>query len=125
MRILIADDSEILLSRLTERLKEIEQIEIIGEAKDSNEAIKATEVLNPDIVVLDIRMAGGNGISALEAIKRTKKRRPIVIVFTNYPYLQYRKKCLDAGADFFFYKATELDKLVELIKGLLLHHKKN
>jgi len=42
----------------------------------------------------------------------------VVIVFTNYPYPQYRRKCIDAGADFFFDKSTEFDKVTEVLKQL-------
>jgi DNA-binding NarL/FixJ family response regulator len=118
MRLFIADDSEILRSRLVDMLSEIEGVEIVGEAKDSKEAVEAIAVLNPDVVILDIRMPGGDGILALEALKKDRRKHPKVIVFTNYPYLQYRKRCMDAGADYFFYKALEFGKLIELMKNL-------
>jgi DNA-binding NarL/FixJ family response regulator len=118
MRLFIADDSEILRSRLVDMLSEIKGINIVGEAKDSKEAVKAIQALNPDVVILDIRMPGGDGILALDAIKKGKKKHPKVIVFTNYPYLQYRKRCMDAGADYFFYKALEFGELIELMKIL-------
>jgi len=123
MRVFIADDSKILRSRFIEMLKEIKEIEIVGEAQCVQEAIKSIRELIPDIVILDIKMPDGNGMSVLEAIKKynivTK-----VIIFTNYPYLQFRKRCLDAGADFFFYKVTEFDKLKEAIKKLLHYYPK-
>jgi DNA-binding NarL/FixJ family response regulator len=118
MRLFIADDSEILRSRLVDMLNEIEGIDIVGEAKNSREAVEAIKTLNPDVVILDIRMPGGDGILALETIKKANKKYPKVIIFTNYPYLQYRKTCMDAGADYFFYKALEFGKLVELVKDL-------
>jgi len=117
-RIFIADDSEVLRTRLVEILSEIEGVEIIGEAVTANEAIKAVKNLKPDVVILDIRMPGGNGIEALETVKMEKKP-PLVIMFTNYPYLQYRKRCLDAGADYFFFKSTEFEKLLELLKKIV------
>lgn len=118
MRLVIADDSEILRTRVVEMLKEIKGISVVGVAKDSREAVKRVEILNPDVVILDIRMPGGDGISAIERMKRARKKQLTIIVFTNYPYLQYRKKCMDAGADFFFYKALEFEKLIALIRDL-------
>jgi DNA-binding NarL/FixJ family response regulator len=117
MRLLIADDSEILLSRLCELLSEVEGITIVGQAKDCPSCVEAVQNLRPDVVILDIRIPGGDGILALEAIKRCKNP-PKVIMFTSYPYLQYRKRCLDVGADFFFYKANEFEQLVEVVKEL-------
>ena len=115
MRLFIADDSEILRERLVDILSEIEGIEIVGQEGDAIRVIAAIERLDPDLVILDIQMPGGNGILVLETLKK-KEKPPLVIMFTNYPYLQYRKRCLDAGADFFFYKATEFEKLVNVIR---------
>jgi DNA-binding NarL/FixJ family response regulator len=117
MRIFIADDSEILRERLVEALSEIEGVHIVGEAGETVEIIQAVEKLEPDLIILDIRMPGGNGIMVLEALKKMQ-RPPIIIMFTNYPYLQYRKRCLDAGADFFFYKVTEFEKLIDKVREL-------
>ncbi len=117
MNLFIADDSKVLRDRLSELISEIEGIRIVGEAGDAGEAVAAIKRLSPDVVIIDIRMPGGDGIIALQALKKWDKP-PKVIVFTNYPYLQYRKRCLDAGADFFFYKATEYEILIELLKKL-------
>ena len=124
MRIYIVDDSEILRSRLVQLLSEIEGIKVVGEAGFVREAVRDIKRLNPDIAILDMKMTDGSGIDILTAIKRDEMTTKVVI-FTNYPYLQYRKKSLDAGADFFFYKATDLDKLLDLLKALLLRSKNN
>ena len=118
MKVFIADDSAVLRDRLSNMISEIEGVDIVGQVEDSVAALEAIERLRPDVAILDIRMPGGDGIAALEALKK-RKNPPKVIVFTNYPYLQYRKRCLDAGADFFFYKATEFEILIDLLKHLV------
>ena len=118
MRLFIADDSEILRVRLIDMLSEIEGIEIIGQAQESLDAIKSIQELNPHVVILDIRMPRINGIKVLEAIKKDDES-PTVIIFTNYLYPQYRKKCMDLGADFFFDKSTEFEKLFDTVKYLV------
>jgi DNA-binding NarL/FixJ family response regulator len=118
MRVFIADDSEILRARLIDMISEIEGIEIIGQAKDSLEAIESIQRLKPHVVILDIRMPGGNGIEVLETVKKYKFP-PKVIVFTNYPYPQYRKRCMDEGADFFFDKSTEFENLTGVLEQLI------
>jgi DNA-binding NarL/FixJ family response regulator len=122
MRLFIADDSEILRERLVEIISEIEGVEIVGQEGDAIKAIEAIKRLHPDLVILDIQMPGGNGISILETLKKMENP-PKVIMFTNYPYLQYRRRCLEAGADFFFYKATEFEKLVDVIRKLAKTHR--
>jgi DNA-binding NarL/FixJ family response regulator len=117
MKVFIADDSAVLRERLIEMLSEIPEVEIMGHAQDVPEAIACIKDLNPDVVILDIRMPGGSGIDVLQDIKK-EKQSPMVIVLTNYPYPQYRKKCLGLGADYFFDKSTEFDKVTELFKQL-------
>jgi len=115
LRLFIGDDSEILRERLIDILSDIEGVEIIGQAGDVESVLRSIKQLEPDLVILDIQIPGGNGIVALENIKK-RARPPIVIMFTNYPYLQYRKKCIELGADFFFYKSTEFEKLIKVVR---------
>ena len=115
MKIFIADDSAVVRERLIEMLSELPEIEIIGQAQDGLEATNLIKKLNPDVVILDIRMPRENGIDVLQNIKRDKQA-PIVIMLTNYPYPQYRKKCMEAGADFFFEKSTEFEKVMGVLK---------
>lgn len=119
MRVIIADDSEILRSRLIEILSEIEGIEIVAEAKDASEAVEMVKVHRPDVIIIDIKMPGNDGIMAIEAIKKIKGNKLKIVVFTNYPYFQYRKRCFEVGADYFFYKAFELEKLIDLIRKMV------
>jgi DNA-binding NarL/FixJ family response regulator len=117
MKVLIVDDSAIMRERLKAMLSDITELENISQAEDVPEAISSVQRLNPEVVVLDIRMPGGSGIDVLPEIK-TATKPPLVIVLTNYPYPQYRRKCMDAGADFFFNKSTEFDKVTEVLKQL-------
>lgn len=66
------------------------------------------------IIILDIRMHGGNGIRILKAI-REKNINSKVIMLTSYPYQKYRKKCMEAGADCFFDKSREFGKVMEVL----------
>jgi DNA-binding NarL/FixJ family response regulator len=118
MKVFIADDSKIVCERLTEMLSEVPEVEIIGQAHKALEAMQSIEKMKPDAVILDIRMPGGNGIDVLREIKKEKKA-PVVIMLTNYPYPQYRKKCMDAGVDFFFDKSNEFEKVVGVLTNLI------
>ena len=118
MKVFIADDSELVRERLKAMLSELTEIEIIGQAQDGIEATSSIRKLKPDVVILDIRMPGGSGIQVLQNIKKDKQA-PIVIILTNYPYPQYRKKCMEVGADFFFDKSTEFEKIPEVLKRFI------
>ena len=116
MRILIVDDSPVVRERLAALLAELEGVEVVGQAQDVVGAVAAILALRPDVVTLDIRMPGGNGIEALAEVKKVQPA-PIVIMLTNYPYPQYRKKCLDAGADYFLDKSTEFEQVAQILKS--------
>jgi len=117
MKIFIADDSEILRDRIKDAIAEIEGVETIGEAQDTLEARCLIDKLEPDLVILDIRMPGGNGIDLIHSIKGHHPNT-VVAMLTAYPYPQYQKRCIELGADYFFDKASGLDNLMSLIREL-------
>jgi len=117
VKVFIADDSEVVCQRLIDMLVELPGIEIVGQAGDAAEAIKSIQKLHPDAVVLDIRMIGGSGIGVLKGIKKSEPNT-VAIMLTNYPYAQYRKKCMNEGADYFFDKSSEFEKVAEVIRHL-------
>ena len=117
MKVLLADDSKLVRERLAVQLCELERVQLVGEADRIPGLIEQIHRLKPDVVVLDIRMPEGNGIQALEAVKK-EPESPIVIMLAMLPYPQYRKRCLEAGAEFFFDKATEFDLVMQAVKQL-------
>ena len=118
MKVFIADNSAEVRESLKAILSENPSIEIIGEADNVSEAIKLIRELNPDVVILDIKMPDGSGLKVLTKIKQVE-RAPVVIMLTNYPYPQYKQKCEELGADFFFYKSNEFEKVAEVLKQLI------
>jgi DNA-binding NarL/FixJ family response regulator len=115
IKVFIADDSLIVREHLVTMLDELAGIEIVGQAGNVAEATNAIWKLQPDVVILDILMPGGSGIKVLQNIKQDGVG-PMVIILTNYPYPVFRKKCLQAGADFFLDKSTEFDQIPELFE---------
>jgi two-component system, NarL family, response regulator DevR len=115
LRVFIVDDSSIVRDRLVALLSELETVEVVGQAADAATATRLIHELRPDVVVLDIRLAGGNGIDVLRTIK---KDRPnvLVIMLTLYPDPQYRESCMKAGASFFLDKSTGFEKIPEALQ---------
>ena len=120
-KLFIADDSKVLCKLLVEKLLEFENLEITGIAHTFSDALKLIDSTKPDAAILDIQMPGGNGIEILEHIKK-KQVSTKVIIFTNYPYPQYRRKCKETGADFFFDKHNEFNKLFDVVSRLVKDH---
>jgi DNA-binding NarL/FixJ family response regulator len=119
MKIFLVDDSSIVLERLILMFKDYKKknMDIVGEARNGISAITSIRKLQPDIVILDIHMAGGNGIDVLKTIK---KEFPLmtVIILTNYADTHHHRVCSEAGADYFLDKSKEFEKVVEICQKL-------
>jgi len=76
--------------------------------------IRAIEVENPDVLILDLRMPGGSGLDVLNYL-RSKGKTIRTIVLTNQNCNFYREQCLDLGADYFFDKALEFERVREVL----------
>ena len=113
-KVFIVDDSPVVRERLATLLSDLPSVEIVGQAEIAFEAISATRRLKPDVMLLDISMPGGSGIHVLEMVKK-ERPAPLVIMLTNFAHEQYRQKCLQLGADYFFDKSTEFEKVLSVL----------
>ena len=117
IKVFVVDDSPIVRDRLIGMVSELPNVAVVGQAEIAFEAINAIRKLKPDVVVLDISMPGGSGLYALEQIKR---EHPfcVAVMLTNFAHEQYREKCLALGAEYFFDKSGEFEKVVELLRNM-------
>lgn len=102
--------------RLTHMIETLQCGDIVFEAGDFERTMEGLSDIRPDVLILDIRMPGGTGIDVLKTMQFNIKP-PMVIVFTNYYYPQYFERCMKLGADYFFDKSIDVEKLVNAIKN--------
>jgi len=114
-RVYIVDDSVKLRKRLYELLSDVEDVHVIGQAGNADEALNDIRVLKPDTVLLDIRLPGKSGIQLLGEIKKLLPDITVIIM-TNYNYPQYQQQSIRAGADHFFNKTREFESIIEVLK---------
>jgi len=114
-KVFVADDSPLVRERLISMLTELPNVEIVGETGGALEAIDSIRRLKPTAVVLDISMPGGGGMSVLETIKKDDEA-PMVIMLTNFSNEPYRRRCLQLGADYFFDKSSEFEKVIQVLR---------
>lgn len=117
MKVLIADDSPVIVERLVRLLAEIRCIERLDQADTVASASEAVCRIRPDVLILDMQMPGGSGLDVLKVVNQNQISCA-VIVLTNFAYPQYRKRCLQNGAQFFLDKSTEFEKVSEVLHSL-------
>jgi len=117
MKIFIVDDSVRIIEGVRALLFNIEGLEFIGHATTASYAVEAILKLKPDVVILDIRLIGESGMNVLERIKK-EQPPPVVIMLTNYPDPQYREKCRELGAEYFFDKVKEIESFIKVLRTL-------
>ena len=115
-KVLIVDDSQPIRERLADLLIESGQIRIVGQTDNVQDGWEAVQFLQPDTVILDIRLPGSTGIALLQKIK-AHCPQVTVIMLTNFDGAQYRRQCQRLGADYFLNKTLEFGKIVDIITG--------
>lgn len=117
IKVLLVDDHAILRDGIRALLGLYDDIEVVGEASEGKEAIEKVQELAPDVVVMDIAMAGLDG---LEATRRIKKKNPEVkvLVLTQHDNREYMLSTVKAGAAGYVPKSALGSELVSAIRAI-------
>ncbi|MDP9221804.1 MAG: response regulator [Actinomycetota bacterium] len=118
-RIVVAEDEALIRLDLVELLRE-EGYDVVGEAGDGEEAIRLVEELRPDVVVLDVKMPGLDGLSAAERIG--EQRLAAVVMLTAFSQRELVERARDAGALAYVVKPFTRADLVPAIEIALSRH---
>jgi DNA-binding NarL/FixJ family response regulator len=120
IRILLADDHNVVRKGVRKTLEEYNDWKVCGEASDGREAVNLALELKPDIVVLDLTMPELNGIEATRQIKKSLPQTE-VLIFTMHKTEEMILSAFEAGARGFVLKSKDELELVEAIKAISLH----
>ncbi|MFS8972907.1 response regulator [Cupriavidus necator] len=115
IRVLIADDHEIVRAGLRQFISEEPDIQVTGEAGSGDEVMAKLRDAEFDVLVLDISMPDRNGIDVLKLIRQRKPELPVLILST-YPEDQYAINLIRAGASGYLTKESAPDDLVKAIR---------
>jgi DNA-binding NarL/FixJ family response regulator len=118
IRVVVADDQEIVRTGLTMILNAQPDIEVVGEAADGRRAVELARRLRPDVCLCDIRMPGMDGIEATRALAGPDVEDPVaVVVITTFDLDEYVYAALRAGARGFLLKDAGTDLLTQAVRA--------
>lgn len=117
MKVFVVEDSQAVRERLIEMIREIDDLEVVGEAATYEAAVAGIMATRPDVAILDINLAAGSGI---EVLANVKQRLPGLkaVMLTNYTSPQHQKASADAGAEYFLDKSSDFDRIPEILERI-------
>jgi DNA-binding NarL/FixJ family response regulator len=117
IRLLLADDQPLMRAGFRMILEETDDIDIVGEAEDGTQAVRLAGELNPDVILMDVRMPGVDGIEATRQIVAANTAARVLIL-TTFDLDEYAFSALRAGASGFVLKDVPLDELARAIRSV-------
>ena len=115
IKVLVADDHEIVRQGLKTIISECLDLSIVGEAENGNEVLKIVKKIKVDVVLLDFDMPGKNGLDTLIELKALYPKLPVMIL-SIFPEDHYGTRFLKAGASGYLQKSSATDQLIDAIR---------
>ena len=116
VRIVVADDHAVVRAGFAELLDTRPDFTVVGVASDGAEAVRICDELHPDVVLMDVRMPGMDGIEATRQLATTADAGPRVIILTTFDLDEYVYEALRAGASGFLLKDVTAERLFEAVR---------
>lgn len=115
VRLLIADDHDVIRAGLRSLLHDVRDIEIVGDAADGDEAIRLARRFRPDVVLLDVRMPGVDGLGVLGQL-RAELPSSAIVMFSSYDNPTYIARAVALGAAGYLVKSARREEIVGAIQ---------
>jgi len=121
LRVLLVEDSKVLTERLTEAIRQISDVELVGTADSEAAALAAVKRGPVDVIILDLHLKQGTGFGVMRALA-ANPHKPRIIVLTNYDLPEYKNAALALGATHFLDKARDYGRLPEVLHEICEAH---
>lgn len=117
LRVLLVEDSSLLAARLTELIRRLPEVDLIGTVDTENDALARIAAAMPDVLVLDLHLRNGSGFGVLRSLSRSGRQRPKIIILTNFGLPEYRREAETFGVEAFLDKSRDYFRLPSLLTG--------
>ncbi|MFT5197207.1 MAG: DNA-binding NarL/FixJ family response regulator [Cellvibrionaceae bacterium] len=117
IKVLLVDDHPVVRAGLEGILSAHDGFEVVGEAENGKDAVTLATELRPDVILMDLRMPGGDGVTAIQEIT-AKKDAPYILVLTTFDSDRDIVRAIEAGATGYLLKDTPRDELFRAIRAV-------
>ena len=117
MRVLLVEDSAVLVARIAELIRRLPGLLFVGAVSTEAEALESIAGAMPDVVILDLHLRLGSGFGVLRSLPRGAAQRPKVIVLTGFDLPEYRRQAEVFGVEAFLNKSRDYHRLPGLLSG--------
>ena len=117
VRVLLVEDSDVLVARITELISRLPGVELVDTVNTEPAALQRVAAAAPDVLILDLHLRLGTGFGVLRGLRHSRERRPHVIVLTGFDLPEYRRQAESLGVDAFLNKSRDYHRLPELLNG--------
>ena len=116
---LLAEDSTLLAARLTELIRRLPDVELVGTVDCEADTLSHVSSDTPDVLILDLHLRSGSGFGVLRALSRAAKKapgpRPKIVILTNFGLPEYRREAESFGVEAFLDKSRDYFRLPSLL----------
>jgi DNA-binding NarL/FixJ family response regulator len=117
LRVLLVEDSSLLATRLTELIRRLPDVDLIDTVDTEADALSRIAAAAPDVLILDLHLRNGSGFGVLRSLSRASRRRPKIIILTNFGLPEYRREAETFGVEAFLDKSRDYFRLPSLLTG--------
>ena len=119
MKVFIVEDSPEILERLADMVREVGEVDLVGDAGNYEAAVAGIISTRPDVAIVDIKLADERG-SGIDVLGRVRQDLPAMkaIVLSNHVTPQHLKASADAGAEYFLDKSADADRITGILAQL-------
>jgi DNA-binding NarL/FixJ family response regulator len=119
IRVLLADDQELVRAGFRALLDAQDDVEVVGEAGDGDEVVRLARLERPDVVLMDVRMPGTDGLAATRTITADEQLSGVrVVILTTFELDEYVFEAIRAGASGFIVKHTKPAELLQAVRAV-------
>ena len=122
LRVYLVEDSAHVRDLLLDFLHVPGEVEIVGYADNETESVADMLVSPVDAVIVDLKLREGSGMAVIERLRKANlSPAPKIIVFTNHPFPEIKRRAMQLGADYFFDKSADYDSVRSTLHMLRTH----